>query len=234
MNKDRAKLENSELDDRLKFKITEAYKVVRTNILFSLLKEGCKKIVISSSLAGEGKTTSAVHVAISLAQMNKKVLLIDADLRKPTLNQFFSLKNSLGLTNHLGHMAEVKDIINETAFQNLSVICAGLTVPNPSELLASSEMSFFLKDIESQYDYIIIDTPPLNVVIDALPLIDYSDGVILIVKAGASTFPALNKTIKSLEIINGKILGIIMNTVETKKKEGYGYSNYGYYGKSGK
>ena len=228
--KQRANVQKTKMDANLKFKITESYKVVRTNIMFSLLKQGCKKVVVSSSMAAEGKTTTAVHVAISLAQMNLKVLLIDADLRKPKVNQFFNFDNTPGLTNFLGHMSEVETIIHKTDYENFSVICAGVVVPNPSELLASDGMVEFLKEMENQYDYIIIDTPPLNVVVDALPLIKLSDGVILVVREGSSTYPELNKTIKSLEMVDAKILGIILNGTKITNKESYRY-RYEKYGK---
>lgn len=221
---------NKEINSDLQFKVTEAYKAVRTNIVFSLLKENCKKIVISSSVSGEGKTTSAVHIAISLGQMDKKVLLIDADLRKPRINQFFEIDNTPGLTNYLGGMADYGKILHVTNYKNLSVITAGILVPNPSELLASDKMSSFLQELESQFDYIVIDTPPLNVVVDAMPLIKLSDGVILIIKEGASTYPELNKTIKSLEMVDAKILGFVMNATQAKAKRSYkhGYGGYGY------
>ncbi len=224
----RAIISNTQMDAKLKFKVTESYKVVRTNIMFSLLKPGCKKVVVSSSLSGEGKTTTAVHVAISLAQMNLKVLLIDADLRKPKVNQFFDFNNTPGLTNFLGHMSEMEQIVHKTEYQNLSVICAGVIIPNPSELLASDEMAAFLKEVETQFDYIIIDTPPLNVVVDALPLIKLSDGVILVVREDSSTYPELNKTVKSLEMVNAKILGIILNGTKGQGKGSYQY-RYGQY-----
>ncbi len=221
---------DSNTDSDLKFKITESYKVVRTNIAFSLLKEGCKKIVVSSSLSGEGKTTTSVNVAISLAQMDVKVLLIDADLRKPKVNHFFNLSNTPGLTNYLGNMSDISKMIHTTKHDNLSVICAGITVPNPSELLASDRMVNFLKEMEARFDYIVIDTPPLNVVVDALPLIKLSDGVILVVREGSSTYPELNRTIKGLEMVDAKILGFILNgsKVEQKGSYRYRYEKYGY------
>lgn len=216
------------MDSQLNFQITEAYKAVRTNIMFSLISDGCKKIVISSSLAGEGKTTTAVHTAISLAQVNKKILLIDADLRKPKIHQFFNTKNTPGLTNYLAHMADLGNIIHSTSYKNLSLLCSGATVPNPSELLASVKMTDLLNCLAKEFDYIIMDTPPINVVVDALPLIKQSDGVVLVAREGSSTYPELNKTIKEIEVINAKILGIILNGIVSKGKGGYGYKSYGY------
>ena len=225
----------SKMDEQLRFQINEAYKTVRTNIMFSLLKDGCKKIVISSSLANEGKSTTAVHIALSLAQMDTKVLLIDADLRKSKIFQFFNLKNSPGLTNYLGRMADLEAILHSTEYKNLTVMCAGVMVPNPSELLASEHMQILLGELEKKFDYIVIDTPPLNVVVDALPLIKVCEGVVLVVRANESTYPELNKTVKNLEMVDAKILGIILNGIAPQSKSGYyykkyGYENYGTYG----
>lgn len=215
---------NTQMDPDMKFKVTEAYKVARTNLAFSLLKQGCKKIVITSSLASEGKSTSAVNVAISLAQqVNVKVLLIDSDLRKPQVNRFFNLKNAPGLTNYLGDMCGLKDIVHNVEGSNLSVICSGTIVPNPSELLASDAMAELLQIMEKDYNYIIIDTPPINVVIDALPLIKITDGVVIVVKEGSSTHPELSKTIEKLKRVDAKILGIILNGAKMESKDNYKY-----------
>lgn len=224
-----------QMDDQLRFQITESFKAIRTNIMFSLLTDGCKKMVVSSSLAGEGKTTTAVHTAISLAQMETRVLLIDADLRKPKVNQFFHMKNTPGLTNYFGNLTPLQDILQKTAYKNLSVICSGVAVPNPSELLASEKMAGLLSELETRFDYIVIDTPPLNVVVDAVPLIKLCNGVILVVRQSSSTYPELNKTIKNLEMIDAKILGIILNGMAAKSKGGYryGYQKYGYGNYSG-
>lgn len=220
----------SKMNEQLQFQITESFKAIRTNIMFSFLTDGCRKVVVSSSLAGEGKTTTAVHTAISLAQMETRVLLIDADLRKSKVNQFFHLKNTPGLTNYFGNMTQLQDILRPTEYPNLSVICSGVAVPNPSELLASEKMAALLKELETRFDYIVIDTPPLNVVADALPLIKLCDGVVLVVRQGTSTYPELNKTIKNLEMVDARILGIILNGMVPKSKGGsrYGYGKYGY------
>jgi capsular exopolysaccharide synthesis family protein len=228
--KNRTSAAKIQMNDQLKFQITESFKAIRTNIMFSLLTDGCKKIVVSSSLAGEGKTTTAVHTAISLAEMETRVLLIDADLRKPKVHQFFHLKNTPGLTNYFGNMTPLENILQRTDYKNLSVICSGVSVPNPSELLASEKMAELLRELETRFDYIVIDTPPLNVVVDAVPLIKLCNGVILVVRQGSSTYPELNKTVKNLEMINAKILGIILNGMAAKPKGGYryGYQKYGY------
>lgn len=217
-----------------KFQITEAYKLIRTNIMFSLLKDGCKKIVISSSQSREGKTTTAINVAVSLSQTDVRVLLIDADLRKPRVGQYFDYKEAPGLTNYLGKLVTLPEVLHQTEFSNLSVLCSGVNVPNPSELLASEKMASFMAETENNYDYIVIDTPPLNVVVDALPLIKLSDGVVLVVRERYSTFPQLNQSIRNVELIGGKILGMVLNDSKSKgldqyQKYGYGSAYYDTY-----
>lgn len=215
---------NTQMNPDKKFQVMESYKVARTNLAFSLIKQGCKKIVITSSLAKEGKSTSAVNISISLAlQVNVKVLLIDSDLRKPKINSFFNLENAPGLTNYLANMCELKDIIQPTETSNLSVICSGISVPNPSEILASEAMANLLKALEQDYDYIILDTPPINIVIDALALTKIIDGVVIVVQEGFSTHPELVKTIETLQRVDAKILGIILNGTKMETKDNYKY-----------
>lgn len=225
----------SNIDPDLKFRVTESYKAVRTNIMFSLIKKECKTVVITSSLPGEGKSTVAVNLAISLAQTDFRVLLVDTDLRKPKVNRFLNLPNVPGLTNLLGGMNTVQEVLHSTKYPNLQVICAGVTVPNPSEMLASEQMTEFVASVQGQYDYVIFDSTPINLVSDGLPLAKNSDGVILVVRDRRSNHKDLEKTIKSLELIDAKILGFVLNGVETAKRHryryGYGYG-YGYGPKS--
>ena len=172
-------LQNINMDPSLKFRVEEAYKSARTNIMFSVMKKGCKTIVVSSSSPNEGKTTTTINLAITFAQTDQKVLLIDGDLRKPKIHHYFSIPNSPGLTNYLGaRVGSVNDervdlfsVIHPTEFENLSVMCSGSIPPNPAEILGSEPMSDFLKEIRADFDYIIIDTPPINGVSDALPVI---------------------------------------------------------------
>lgn len=215
---------NTQMDPDLKFKIAEAYKTARTNLSFSLVKEGCKKIVFTSSLSGEGKSTTAVNVAITLAQeVSTKVLLIDCDLRKPKINCFFNMPASPGLTNFLGGMKNIDDVVRKTDSPNLRVITGGVVVPNPSELLSSVEMGAVVKQMENKFDYIIFDTPPVNVVVDALTLAGIVDGFVIVVKEGSSLQPELRRTIMTLEHAKVKILGVILNGAKLETKGDYGY-----------
>lgn len=233
-------LNQAPIQSSLKFRIEEAYKTIRANIMFSVIKKGCKIIVVSSSTPNEGKTTTTVNLAVTIAQADQRVLLIDGDLRKPKIHQYFSFSNAPGLTNYLGasisgkRKADLFSVIHPTEYENLSVLCSGSIPPNPAELLGSELMSEFLNDISSDYDYIIIDTPPINVVSDSLPVIRESDGVVLVVRQNQTTHPDLQKTLSALEFIDAKILGFVVNFAESKaSKYGgkysykYGYS-YGY------
>lgn len=219
----------ADLDSDLRFRVSESYKSIRTNLTFSLIKSGCKTVIISSSLPSEGKSTVAVNVAISLAQMDVRVLLIDCDIRKPKVHRFLSLPSVPGLSNLLSSMNDLSEVTHETKYANLDVICSGTTVPNPAELLASEQMQTLLQNLQQKYDYIIIDTPPLNVVSDAVPLIKNSDGVVLVVRENRSTTTELRQTVESLQMVDAKIIGLILNDVDSRRKRYRSYRyNYGY------
>lgn len=232
VNTSRQILKDINMDSTLKFRVEESYKSIRANIMFSVMKKGCKTIVVSSAVPNEGKTTTTVNLAISFAQADQKVLLIDGDLRKPKIHNYFSLPNSPGLTNYLGgkvsssnsEKVSLLNVIHTTEYRNLFMLSAGTIPPNPAELLGSEPMAEFIKEIGNDFDYIIIDTPPINVVSDALPLIRESDGVVLVVRSNKTTHPEIQKAIASLEFIDAKILGFIINSVDTNSKEKYGYA----------
>ncbi|MBQ9227509.1 MAG: CpsD/CapB family tyrosine-protein kinase [Eubacterium sp.] len=241
-NAQRALIKDLDLSPSLKFKVEEAYKSIRANITFSIMKKGCKKVVVTSSVAGEGKTTTTINLAITFAQAGQRVLLIDSDLRKPKIHHYFGVPNSPGLTDYLGSSVsaarrdrvDLFSIVHATEFDNLSIICSGTIPPNPAELLGSEPMEDFLDEIANDFDYIIIDTPPINIVSDALPLIKESDGVVLIVRYNSSTHPEVERAIASLEFIDAKILGFVVNFVETRANGKYKYSNYGRYSRYGR
>lgn len=251
MSTTRLLIDNAPIQPDLKFRIEEAYKTIRANIMFSAMKKGCKLVVVTSSLPNEGKTTNTVNLAISISQADQRVLLIDGDLRKPKIHQYFSFPNSPGLTNYIGSSYSGKSttdlfaIIHQTQYENLSVVCSGSIPPNPAELLGSDYMTEFIQDASKDFDYIIIDTPPINIVSDALPLIRESDGVVVVIKSNQSTHPELQKTLASLEFIDAKILGFVVNFAESRSAKGYykrsyktytyGYgNNYGYGNYGGK
>jgi capsular exopolysaccharide synthesis family protein len=236
-NASRQLIQNLNIDPSLKFRVEEAYKSIRANIMFSVMKKGCKTIVVSSASPNEGKTTTTINLAITFSQADQKVLLIDGDLRKPKIHHYFSLPNAPGLTNYLGSTVstsrkdrvDLYDVIHPTEFENLSILCSGSIPPNPAELLGSELMANFLDEISKDFDYIIIDTPPINVVSDALPVIREADGVVLVVRSNHTTHPDIQRAISSLEFIDAKILGFVVNFVGNPTGGKYGYGKYGGY-----
>ena len=219
--------------EAIAFQIRDSYKTARTNIAYSIIKKGCKKICFTSANKSEGKTVTSVNIAIALAQqVNTRVLIIDCDLRRPQIHNVLSIEFAPGLTNFLNGECTEEEIIRKTNVDNLFAVTYGAVPPNPSELLASRDMHDFIKSVEASFDYIIFDTPPLGVVTDAVPIIKQSDGVVLIVKHNHTTYPKLNKQIEYINRNGGKILGIVVNGIDVMKagKKGYGYgSSYGYY-----
>ena len=213
------------------FQIKESYKKARTNIAYSIVKKGCKMVSITSSSKSEGKTITAVNIAIALAQqVDTRVLIIDCDLRRPRIQSVLEIPVDKGITNYLNFECEVSDIVYTSKLDNLDAICCGTIPPNPSELLSSDNMKELIKELSKQYDYIIFDTPPIGVVIDALPIIKQTDGVVVIV----TDIRDYKKTIDILKRSEANIIGVIFNDVEPvgKRKYGGGYK-YGYYGEYG-
>jgi capsular exopolysaccharide synthesis family protein len=220
--------------EALGFQVRESYKTARTNIAYSIIKNGCKKVAFTSSSKGEGKTVTAMNVATALAQqVDTKVLVVECDLRRPHVHSALKIAPTPGITNYLNNECEINDIVQSTKIDNMKAIAYGAVPPNPSELMASESMKNFIEKAEDDYDYIIFDTPPVGVVVDAIPIINDCDGVVIVVRDGVTTYPELNKTIDILNRAEGKILGVILNRVKlvnTKKyKKGgysYGYGNY--------
>lgn len=231
-----AKTKNTEESNKvLEFQTTEAYKKARTNIVYSIVKKGCKRIIFTSSLKSEGKTTTTINVSIALSQqMGTKVLVIDCDLRRPTVHSTLGVENNKGLVNFLNNECTAEEVITKTENKNLDCITFGAVPPNPSELLASEPMAELIEELEDKYDYIIFDTPPVNMVVDIVPLIGLSDGIVFVVKNNETTYPDFNRAIEMIKRNNGKILGVIINgipTTLTKKGGSYVKDNnddYGY------
>jgi len=214
------------------FDVKEAYKSARTNIMFSLTKPGCKKVIITSAFPKEGKTTTCVNIAIAFAQTSARVLIIDCDLRKPRLHKIFKLKEQIGLTNVLSRMNTIEETIQKTGFYGLEVLAAGTTPPNPAELLASDGMKELLDNLSEKYDYIFIDTPPINVVTDAVVLSPFISGVFLVARQKFTDHRSIKDALTRLELANVKPMGFILNDVdEYSSKYKYGYKRYGKYGK---
>lgn len=214
------------------FAVQEAYKTIRTSIIFSIPDETCKKVLITSALQGEAKSTTAVNLGIAFAQNRSKILLIDCDLRMPTDALKLERQNTPGLTNLLVGMCGIDDAIQHLP-NGLDLIAAGDIPPNPSELLGSPKMEQVLNQLESRYEYIILDTPPVCTVADAVILSKITSGTVLVVRQGIATRECVNEALGKLEFANAKVLGIVMTGAVNEKtksyrknyRRGYGYSN---------
>ena len=214
----------------LKFTAAEAYKLLRTNLMFTLPAEkGCRVIGITSALPGEGKSITSINLAYVVAESGKKVLLIDADMRLPNIARQLDLKQNPGLSNILAGLCEPADAtVASGVIDNLKVIAAGDIPPNPSELLGSDQMSNLLKKLSKDYDFIIIDLPPVNIVSDALTILNVVDGIIAVVRQDYGSRIALNKCMRQLSINKEKFLGFVMVDARESSKEYGKYSKYGY------
>jgi capsular exopolysaccharide synthesis family protein len=230
--------QNSIVNENSGFYVKEAYKTIRTNLMFLLSKAGCKKIIVTSATPKEGKSTTTLNVAITTAQTGAKVLVIDADLRKPTIHRYLGVSIKMGLSNVLGGFTDVQSVIKNTQYDNLDVITAGSLPPNPSELFVSERMGEMLDVLSEHYDYIFIDTPPVTIVTDASILSKVVDGVILVVRQNVTTTVFLDKAVEALEFVQANIMGVIFNDVNTDRdnykyryrnsagKYKYGYNSY--------
>ena len=222
------RLRSTLLNKKTPFNITEAYKATRTNIMFSLKNtDESKTIIVSSANPSEGKSTTCANLAIAFAQMGDRVVIIDADMRKPRVHKYFNIKNKKGLSNVLGGFETLANCINHCEALGLDVITAGNIPPNPAELLSSGEMDALLQTLKGKYDYIFIDTPPINIVTDAAILSKKVSGVVLVVRHNITNKDTVERSIKTLEFAGAKVLGFILNSVERKDYEGrYTYRSY--------
>jgi capsular exopolysaccharide synthesis family protein len=205
--------------------VAEQYRTIRTNIQFSNVDQDIKTIVLTSSGAEEGKSTTSSNLATVYAQQGLNVLLIDADLRKPTGHYTFRLENHIGLTNVLTRQSTLAQAVQESEIPHLSVLTSGPIPPNPSELLASAQMAELLKEMKKQFDMIIFDTPPILAVADAQILANQVDGTILVVTSGKTEKDAALKSKELLSNAQGKLLGVVLNN--RKVEEGNYYYYYG-------
>ena len=220
------------LSDSTPFAITEAYNTARTNTMFAISTSGRKIIAVTSSNPSEGKSTTCSNFAICFANAGFRVLLVECDLRKPTMAKNFNLKPKYGLSSVLGGFCTVNDAISKDVIKNLDIISAGDIPPNPSELLGSEAMRTFLSMSSESYDYVFLDTPPVNVVTDSQLMNDVVAGIIFVVKEGSTTHPDLESALEKIRLANGKVLGFVKTFGKAGKSGRYGkkysYSAYKY------
>ncbi len=228
------------------FNIVESYKSIRTNIYFSLSTFDRKIFAVSSANPGEGKSITSANIAIAIAQSGSKVLLIDADMRKSVQHKIFGIKNKKGLSSAVSKMSALENCIQKNVMDKLDILTAGPIPPNPSELLASAQMTTILNELSEKYDVIIIDTPPVNIVTDAMGLAKNISGIIMVARYAVTTYENLTAAIKKIEFAQMNLFGFILNGIESKvhgkysksKYAGNGYYEkgygYGYYGNNSK
>ncbi len=213
----------------ISFAASEAYKLLRTKLQFSFVDESQSRVIgFSSALSGEGKSLSAINLAYTLSQLDKKVILIDCDMRRPTLAEKLSIRKLPGLSGYLTGQHTLEEMIQdcnlkkeETAFK---VIAAGQNPPNPIELLSSERMTKFLQRLREQYDYIILDLPPVGEVSDAMAVAKETDGMLLVVRQNYCDRLVLKDAVRQFEFINAKMLGVVYNcTTENNGRYGKGY-----------
>lgn len=206
--------------------ISEQYRTIRTNLQFSSIDDEMKKILVTSSAPSEGKSSTVANLAIVFAQQGKKVLLVDGDMRKPTVHYTFRVDNRRGLSSVLVGETTLEESINKTDIPELDILTCGPIPPNPSELLGSRAMQRLVDRACEYYDIILFDTPPVLAVTDAQILANVCDGSILVLRSKLTDYEAAQKARDLLEPAKAKLLGAVLNDREMKKGSDYHY----YYG----
>ena len=212
--------------------ISEMYRRLRTNFMFSLPDKDKKAILISSANPQEGKSVTASNAAVVLAQSGKQVALIDADLRRPNLDILFGISKSPGISDHIINHNDYEDLIKPTVVENLFLVPAGSQVPNPSEILGSDTFRKLYDQITSEFDYVILDSPPLNSVVDAVSLTDLVDQWMLVINVGKTHKKEIRQSLDLLHIMRNKLAGVLLNNIDQKSyiTDYNYYQNYHYYG----
>jgi len=203
--------------------ISEQYRTLRTNIEFSSIDEPIRTILVTSTTPGEGKSTTAANLAIVFAQQGKKALIVDTDLRNPTVHYTFRIANTYGLTNILTKQATMNEAIQLTSIKDVYVLTCGPIPPNPAELIASESMTQFIQNASEQFDIVIFDTPPVLAVTDAQILANKVDGSILVFSSGSTNIDAAIKTKEVLSHAKAKLLGVVLNKKKAKDSQYYYY-----------
>jgi len=216
--------------------VTEAYRSIRTSLFFSAHADESTTLVVTSGGPNDGKTTTATNLALVMAQSGKRVLLVDADFRRPMVHKIFGLNDGMGATNVLVGQAALEQAVqkahsNGHVIENLDILVAGPKPPNPAELLDSQSMRQLLAEARRTYDRVIVDTPPVLFVADASIVGAISDGVVMVVKSAANSRSLARRAKEQLEGVNARILGGILNDVRVSRL-GYYYSDYYHYGYS--
>ena len=210
----------------------EAYRVIRTGVQFAQAGKELKSIAITSCTPNEGKSMTVGNLAVVLTQAGKSVLLMDCDMRNPTVHKNFNLSNKVGLSSCISMGTPLSEAVQETKIENLYALTGGVIPPNPSELLGSERMQNILQRAKEEYDYVLIDTPPVLPVTDALVLSCMVDGLIMVIDSGEIKVEMAREVKNQLVHAGANILGVVLNKVRSEH-HGYGYGYYYYYGSDG-
>lgn len=213
--------------------ISEAYRVLRTNIQYTSIDKPLKTLTITSSGPGEGKTTTTINTAITFVQAGNRVLVVDGDLRKPKVHKLMGLENQNGLTNILASKNHYSNYIKKSKIEGLDIITCGAIPPNPSELLASNQMKNLINELREDYDLVLIDAPPVGNVTDAAIISTIVDGTILVAASGTVEVDAVKRAKELLQKVNANIIGVVLNKLDKNSKGNYYYYYYYYYGENG-
>ncbi|QNE15579.1 polysaccharide biosynthesis tyrosine autokinase [Pseudarthrobacter sp. NBSH8] len=206
----------------------ESFRQLRTNLQFANVSGTAKSVLVTSSLPGEGKSTTATNLAIALAQAGQSVCLVDADLRRPMINEYLGLERNAGLTTALVRAADVNDLLQPWGDDSLYVLTSGEIPPNPSELLGSEAMGQLLGRLEHAFDIVVVDAPPLLPVTDAAVLSQQVGGVVVVIGSQAIKQPELEKSLGALQMVGANLLGVVLNLLPVKGPDAYAYSYNSY------
>ena len=200
----------------------EAYRSLRTNIQYSSFDNKYQTLVVTSANPGEGKTTVAGNLALALAQGESKVLLVDCDMRRPSIHKTFKISNTYGISDLLVGNKKMESVAHKYN-DNLTIVPSGKIPPNPAEMLGSKAMTAFLEEMKKHFDYIVLDTPPLQAVTDAQVLSTKVDGSLLVVRAGVTKKDAVHNAVSIINKVNGNIIGTVLNAADNSKDKYYYY-----------
>ena len=220
------------LTDKSSFTTIESYKTTRTNLMFKLLNSDKKTVVFTSAQAHEGKTTVCINLAVTFAQAGSRVLIIDADMRCPSVHRYLKTQSTPGLSDKIGGFAEDKACVYRTVVDNLFVMPAGTLPPNPAELLLSNRMDSFLEVFTNSFDYVFIDAPPVGLLTDAAIIGSKCDGVVFVCRQRFSHKAQLRKSLEALRQVGANLFGFVLNDSSDafdKRLSGRHYRGYSKY-----
>lgn len=204
--------------------ISEQYRTIRTNIRFASSSDNeIKTLVITSSGPGEGKSTTSANLSVVFANSGQRVLLVDADLRKPTVHKTFNLLNNTGFSNLLSTKESIENVVQSTVVPNLDILTSGPKAPNPSELLGSARMEQVLQELRNKYDFVIFDMPPIVAVTDAQIMASKADGTLMVIREDVSRKESLYKARDLLGMVNANVLGAVYHGAKNATDQGYYY-----------